>query len=82
MDNVENTLRAVEQARRRKKELKSLLGVLHEEYKLVKAEIKLHAGRLEKWMSEKEYAAFLDTIKMDDSLEFAVFSDQRSTDKK
>ena len=82
MDNVENTLKAVEQARRRKKELKSLLGVLYEEYKLVKAEIKLHEGRLEKWMSEKEYAAFLDTIKMDDSLEFAVFSDQRPTDKK
>ncbi len=82
MDNVENTLRAVEQARRRKKELKSLLGVLYEEYKLVKAEIKLHEGRLEKWMSEKEYAAFLDTIKMDDSLEFGIFSDQRSTDKK
>ncbi len=82
MDNVESTLKAVEQARRRKKELKSLLGVLYEEYKLVKAEIKLHERRLEKWMSEKEYAAFLDTIKMDDSLEFAAFSDQSPDDKK
>ena len=82
MEDVENTLRAVEQARRRKKELKSLLGVLFEEYKLVKTEIKLHEERLEKWMSAKEYAAFLDTVKIDTSPELPSLSDQRSADKK
>ena len=83
MEDVENTLRAVEQARQRRKELKSLLRVLFKEYKLVKKEIKLHEERLEKWMSAKEYAAYLDTIDMDGPLEFPVPSDEkRPTDKK
>jgi hypothetical protein len=83
MEDVENTLRAVEQARRRKKELKSLIGVLREEYKLVKKEMKLHEERLEKWMSAREYAAYLDTINMDGPLEFPILSDEKgSTDKK
>jgi hypothetical protein len=83
MEDVENTLRAVEQARRRRKELKSLLGVLVKEYKLVKNEIKLHEERLEKWMSAKEYAAYLDTIDMDGPLEFPVLSGEKgSIDKK
>jgi len=83
MDDVEKTLKAEQQARRRKKELKSLIGVLSEEYKLVKTEIKLHEERLEKWMSAKEYSAFLDTIKMDAPLDFPVLSDEKkSADKK
>jgi len=83
MEDVEKTLKAVQQARRRKKELKSLIGVLSEEYKLVKKEIKLHEERLEKWMSAKEYSAFLDTIKMDAPLDFPVLSDEKkSADKK
>ena len=83
MEDVENTLKAVEQARRRRKELKSLIGVLSEEYKLVKTEIKLHEERLEKWMTAKEYSAFLDTIKMDVPLDFPVLSDEKkSADKK
>jgi hypothetical protein len=83
MEDVENTLRAVEQARRRKKELKSLLGVLFKEYKLVKKEIKLHEERLETWMSAREYATYLDTINMDAPLEFPILSDEKgSTDEK
>ncbi len=82
MDKVESTLRALEQARRRKTELKTLLGALYHEYKLIKTEIKLHEERLERWMSEREYAEYLDTIKIDDSLEFAAFSDQGPTQKK
>ncbi len=83
MDDVKNTLRAVEQARRRKKELKSLLGVLFKEYKLVKTEIKLHEERLEKWMSAREYAAYLDTVNMDAPLEFPILPDEKgATDKK
>jgi hypothetical protein len=83
MEDVENTLRAVEQARRRKKELKSLFGVLFKEYKLVKKEIKMLEERLEKWMSAIEYAAYLDTVKMDLPLEFPILSDENgSTDKK
>jgi hypothetical protein len=65
MDNVEKSLRALEQARQRKKDLKRLLGVLYEEYKLVKTEIKLHEKLLENWMAATEYAAFLDTIKIE-----------------
>jgi hypothetical protein len=83
MEDVENTLKALERARRRRKELKSLLGVLFKEYKLVKKEIKLHEERLEKWMSAKEYAAYLDTIDMDGPPEFPILSDEKgSTDKK
>ena len=83
MDDMKDTLRAVEQARQRKKELKSRLRVLLKEYKLVKTEIKLHEERLEKWMSAREYAAYLDTVKMDLPLEFPILSDEKgSTDKK
>lgn len=33
-------------------------------------------------MSAREYSAFLDTIKLDASLEFPVFSDQKPPEKK
>jgi hypothetical protein len=79
---VENTLRALERARRRRSELKSLLEVLQKEYRLVKTEIGLYEERIEKWMSDKEYSAYLDTIKLDGSPESAIPSDQSSTDKK
>ena len=64
MGYFETSLKAVEQARRRKKGLKSLIQVLYEEYNLVKTEIKLHQEHIEKQMSSNEYSAFLDTIKM------------------
>jgi len=82
MKDLDRTLKAVEQARRRKKELKTLIQILYEEYNLVNTEIKLHQERIEKWMSAKEYSAFLDTIKVDTSLEFPVFSDRKPTDEK
>ena len=62
-----NTLKALERAKRRKSELRSLLEVLQKEYKLVKTEIGLYEERIEKWMSDKEYSAYLDTVKLDDS---------------
>ncbi len=79
---VENTLKALERARRRKNELRSLLEVLQKEYKLVKTEIGLYEQRIEKWMSDKEYSAYLDTIKLDAAPEFPVPPDQEPIDKK
>ncbi len=79
---VENTLKALKRARRRKDELRSLLEVLQKEYRLVKTEIGLYEERIEKWMSDKEYSAYLDTMKLDAAPEFPIPSDQRSTDKK
>ena len=79
---VGNTLKALERAKRRKSELRSLLEVLQKEYKLVKTEIGLYEERIEQWMSDKEYSAYLDTVKLDDSGEFPIPSDQGSTDEK
>jgi hypothetical protein len=81
MGELNRSLKAVEQAARRKKELKRLIEVLYDEYKLVKIEMKLHQERIEKLMSAKEYSAFLDTIQIDTSLEFPIFPDP-GTDKK
>jgi hypothetical protein len=75
-------LRALERARRRKTELKSLLGVLQKEYRLVKTEIGLYEERIDKWMLDKEYSAYLDTMKLDASPESSTPSDQSSIDKK
>ena len=82
MKDLEQSLKAVEQAIRRKTEIKRLMEVLYEEYKLVKAEIQLHQERIEKSLSAKEYSAFLDTIRMDTSLEFPSLSDQKRSDDK
>ncbi len=82
MGDLERSLKALEQARNRKKELKTLIEILFQEYKLVKTEIEMHKERIEKLMSAKEYSGYLDTIRMDDSLEFPVFSAPKTTDKK
>lgn len=82
MGDLEKSLKAVEQARRRKRELKALIEVLYEEYKLVKTEIEMHKEHIEKLMSAKEYSAYLDTIKMDTSLEFPILSDKKPADEK
>jgi hypothetical protein len=79
---VENTLKALERARRRKSELKSLLEVLQKEYRLVKTEIGLYEKRVEKWMSDKEYSAYLDTVQLNASPEFPIPSDEGSTGRK
>jgi hypothetical protein len=81
MGDLDISLKAVEQAVRRKKELKKLLEVLFEEYKLVKAEIELHKERIEKLMAAKEYSAYLDTIEME-SFEFPIYSEDKPTGKK
>lgn len=81
MKDFEDSLTAVKQAIRRKKELKKLIGVLFDEYKLVKAEIRMHKERIEKQMCAKEYSAFLDTIEVDTSLEFPAFSDSERPDQ-
>lgn len=82
MEDLKASMKALGQARRRKKELKSLLEILYEEYKLVKTEIKLHEKRIEKSMSAHEYSAFLDTTEIDTSPELPILPDQRSIDKK
>jgi len=82
MGDLDMVLKAVEQARSRKKELRKLIEVLYEEYKLVKKEIDMHEKHIEKLMSAKEYSAYLDTIQLDTSLEFPVFSDQKPAAKK
>ncbi|MBI5251103.1 MAG: hypothetical protein HY912_16565 [Desulfomonile tiedjei] len=82
MGELEKSLKAIERARRRKRELKSLIEVLFEEYKLVKTEIEMHKEQIEKLMSSKEYSAYLDTIEMDASLEFPYLSDQNPSHKK
>ncbi len=82
MGDLDISLKAVEQAVKRKKELKKLIEVLFEEYKLVKVEIELHKERIEKLMAAKEYSAFIDTIELDSSLEFPVFPEPKPADKK
>jgi len=79
---LEKTLKAAREARRRKAELKNLLEILYQEYQLVKTEIKLHEQRIEKLMSAKEYTAYLDTIKMDTPLMFPDPSDHGAAKKK
>ncbi len=79
MNDLEESLRAVAKARQRKRELKSRIKALYEEYKLVKTEIKGHQERIEKWMSSREYSAFVDTIQMDSLLEFPIPSDQKKS---
>ena len=78
MEDLEMLLKAFRQSQRRKKELKNLIEILYDEYKLVKTEINVHQKHIEKLMSAKEYSAFLDTIKIDTSLELPVFSEKRS----
>jgi hypothetical protein len=68
MGDLENELKALEQALRRKKQLKSL--------------IEIHKERMEKLMSAKEYSAYLDTIDLGSSFEFPAFADQKPTAKK
>jgi hypothetical protein len=82
MGDLDESLKAVAEARRRKKELRRLLEVLYEQYKLVKTEIKLHEERIENLMSTREYSAYLDTIKIDTSLEFPIHLDRKETGKK
>jgi hypothetical protein len=82
MGDLENELKALEQALRRKKQLKSLIEILFEEYGLIRAEIEIHKERMEKLMSAKEYSAYLDTIDLGSSFEFPAFADQKPTAKK
>jgi hypothetical protein len=82
MEKLESSLKAVEQARRRKSELKSLMEVLYKEYKLIKAEIEMHEKRIEELMSAKEYSAYLDTIRIDTSLQFPFMFDEGPSEKK
>ncbi len=82
MESLDTLLKAVEQARRRKMELKSLMEVLYKEYKHVKTEIEMHERRIEELMSAKEYSAYLDTIRMDTSLEFPFISDEKPSGTK
>lgn len=81
MGDLDISLKAVDQALRRKKELKKLIEILLEEYKVVKTEIEMHKERIEKLMAAKEYSAYLDTIEME-SLEFPVYSEDNPPDKK
>jgi hypothetical protein len=82
LGELEYTLKAVEQARRRKRELKNLIEVLFEEYKLVRTEIDMHKKQIEKLMSAKEYSAYLDTIRVDTSIEFSAFDEPTTSDEK
>ena len=82
MGELERSLKAIEQARNRKKELKSLIEILFQEYKLVKTEIEKHKECIEQLMSAKEYSAYLDTMELDASLEFPVLQNQKATGKK
>ncbi len=82
VEEIENTLEALKRARRRKNELRSLLEVLQKQYKLVKTEIGLYEERIEKWMSDREYAALMDTTDLDTTLVFPTPSDQKSADGK
>jgi hypothetical protein len=81
MGDLDISLKAVEQALRRKKELRKLIEILLEEYKLVKVEIEMHKERIEKLMAAKEYSAYLDTIQME-SFEFPIYTEEKPTDKK
>jgi hypothetical protein len=82
MEQLDTLLKAVEQARRRKKELKKLIEVLFDEYKLVKTEVRMHEQQIEELMQEKEYSEYLDTLQPETSFEFQVFSDREPGDKK
>jgi hypothetical protein len=82
MGDLDASLKAAENARRRKRELRRLLEVLYQEYQLVKTEIKLHEAHIEELMSAREYSAYLDTLRLDKSLEFPVHIEQESSTKK
>jgi hypothetical protein len=82
MGDLENALKALQEARRRKENLKRQIKALYEQYKKLKAEIELHKQRIENLMSANEYSEFLDTIKIDTSFEFPIPSDQTPTVKK
>ena len=82
MNDLEESMRALAKAKRRKKELKTQMRALYEEYKLVKTEIKEHEEHIEKAISSREYSGFLDTIKLEAPLEFPMPSDQQNRDHK
>jgi hypothetical protein len=65
MDGLKTTLDSLKRARRRRKDLKRLINNLIEQYRLVKREEELHEKRAKILIREREYSAYLDTIKMD-----------------
>ena len=78
MNDLEESMRALAKAKRRKKELKTQIRALYEEYKLVKTEIKEYQERIEKWISSREYSGFVDTIKLEAPLKFPLPSDRKN----
>lgn len=65
MSEFEDTLAALEAAKKRKKDLKRLMANLVEQYKLVKKEIAAHEKRVKALVKETELSGYLDTLKVD-----------------
>jgi hypothetical protein len=70
MTNLEEVMEALEKAKKRRKEIKKLVGVLVKEYDLLKKEIELHQKHVNRLVREKEYSQFLDTVKLEQPLSF------------
>jgi hypothetical protein len=69
MDGLKTTLDSLKRARRRRKDLKRLIKNLIAQYRLVKREEEMHEKRVKTLVREREYSAYLDTIKMDEPSE-------------
>jgi hypothetical protein len=69
MDGLKTTLDSLKRARRRKKDLKRLIKNLIAQYRLVKREEEMYEKRVKTLVREREYSAYLDTIKMDKTSE-------------
>ena len=65
MGEFEETLEALEAAKKRRKELKRLMENLMKQYELVKAEIAYYEKRVKALVKESELCGYLDTVNVE-----------------
>jgi hypothetical protein len=69
MNGLKTALDSLKKAKKRKKDLKRLIKNLIAQYRLVQREEAMHEKRVKTLVREREYSAYLDTIKMDKTFE-------------
>jgi hypothetical protein len=70
MGNLDQTVDALEKAKRRRKEIKKLVETWVKEYNLIKKEIELLQKQVSMIVREKEYSQFVDTVKLEGPMKF------------
>jgi predicted nucleic acid-binding Zn-ribbon protein len=65
MGEFEDTLAALETAKKRRNQLRRLIENLVRQYKLVKKEITFHENRVEALVKETEFSGYLDTVNVE-----------------